>query len=131
MPAPASSDLGRRERQIMEVVYRLGRASVGEVRRELPDPPTYSSVRGMLKLLEDKGHLRHEQEGLKYVYVPIVAPEKERVSALRHLVRTFFGGSAREAAAALLELPDSKLTREELARLSRLLSASRRKEGKP
>ena len=102
MPRPSSSNLGRRERQIMEAVYRLGKASVGDVRRELDDPPTYSSVRGMLKLLEGKGLLRHEQEGLKYVYLPIVSPEKERVSALRHLVRTFFGGSAREAVAALL-----------------------------
>ena len=130
MPRPSSSNLGRRERQIMEAVYRLGKASVGDVRRELDDPPTYSSVRGMLKLLEGKGLLRHEQEGLKYVYLPIVSPEKERVSALRHLVRTFFGGSAREAVAALLE--DPKLKPEELERLSRLVASARaaRKEGK-
>lgn len=130
MTKPGMTDLGRRERQIMDAVYRLGRASVGEVRRELADPPTYSSVRGMLGLLEAKGLLRHEREGLKYVYLPIVAPEKQGVSALRHLVRTFFGGSSRDAMAALLE--DSRMTKEELDRLSRLVASARssRKQGK-
>lgn len=130
MPGPIANDLGRRERQIMEAVYRLGRASVGDVRRELDDPPTYSAVRGMLTLLEGKGLLRHEQEGLKYVYLPVVSTEKERVSALRHLVRTFFGGSSREAVAALLE--DPRLRPEELDRLSKMVAEARaaRKRGK-
>src|SRR5207245_10313208 len=82
-------DLGRRERQIMDAVYRRGRASVAEVRAGLPDPPTYSAVRGMLRFLEDKGLLRHEQDGVRYVYIPTVAPAKARRSALRHLVRPF------------------------------------------
>jgi BlaI family penicillinase repressor len=120
-------ELGRRERQIMDAVYRLGRATVAEVRAELADPPTYSAVRGMLRFLEDKGLLRHEQDGVRYVYIPTVAPAKARRSALRHLVRTFFGGSAQEAMAALLE--DTRLSEEELERLERLVEKAR-KEGK-
>src|SRR5947209_13573191 len=104
-----AKDLGARERQIMDAVYRLGRATVSQVLAELRDPPSYSSVRGMLRLLEDKGLLRHEQDGLKYVYLPTVRPEKARESALRHVVRTFFNGSAPAAAAALLELDDPSL----------------------
>ena len=113
------ADLGRRERQIIEVVYRLGRASVAEVRAELPDPPSYSAVRGMLNLLEEKGHLRHVQDGLRYVYLPVVEPERASKSAMAHVVQTFFGGSAAEAASALLDLPDRKWSREELTELSR------------
>src|SRR5437588_7881991 len=121
-----SSGLGARERQIMDAVYRLGRATVSEVRAELPDPPTYSAVRGMLRFLEDKGLLRHEQDGVRYVYIPTVTPAKARRSALRHLVRTFFGGSAQQAVAALLE--DTRLSAEELERLERLVEKAR-KEG--
>jgi len=120
-------ELGRRERQIMDAVYRLGRATVAEVRAELEDPPTYSAVRGMLRFLEDKGLLRHEQDGVRYVYIPTVGRSKARRSALRHLVRTFFGGSAQEAVAALLE--DTQLSPEELDRLERLVEKAR-KEGK-
>ena len=120
-PLPPTADLGRRERQILDAVYRLGRASVSDVRAELPDPPSYSAVRGMLNLLKDKGHLRHEADGLRYVYLPVVAPSEARRSALAHVVRTFFGGSQAEAASALFDLPDQKLSRDELARLSRLV----------
>jgi len=120
-------ELGKRERQIMDAVYRLGRATVADVRAELSDPPTYSAVRGMLRFLEEKGLLRHEQDGLRYVYIPTVAPAKARKSALRHLVRTFFAGSAHEAVAALLE--DTRLSRDELDRLERLVEKAR-KEGK-
>ena len=102
-------ELGRRERQIMDIVYKLGRASVGQVQSELPDPPSYSAVRAMLGFLEDKGYLRHEQDGLKYIYVPTTDPNKARTSALQHLVKTFFAGSAADAAAALIELPESEL----------------------
>jgi predicted transcriptional regulator len=119
-PAPPAA-LGRRERQILEVVYRLGRATVAGVRAELPDPPTYSAVRGMLNLLKEKGHLRHEADGLRYVYLPVVSPAEARRSALAHVVRTFFAGSTAEAASALFDLPDGRLSREELARLSRLV----------
>src|SRR3982751_82381 len=116
-------ELGRRERQIMDAVYRRGRATVAEVRKDLADPPTYSPVRGMLRFLEDKGLLRHEQDGLRYVYIPTVARSKARRSALRHLVRTFFGGSTQAAMAALLE--DTRMSDEELERLERLVEKAR------
>src|SRR6188474_700839 len=119
-PAPLA-DLGRRERQILESVYRLGRASVAEVRDEIPDPPSYSAVRGMLNLLKDKGHLRTETEGLRYVYVPVVEAADASRSALAHVVRTFFAGSTANAASALFDLPDGKISREELAELQRLV----------
>jgi predicted transcriptional regulator len=115
-------DLGRRERQILEAVYRLGRATVADVRAELPDPPSYSAVRGMLNLLKDKGHLRHEVDGLRYVYLPVVAAADARRTALAHVVRTFFAGSTADAASALFDLPDGKFSREELAQLSRLVN---------
>lgn len=123
---PPTADLGRRERQILEVVFRLGRASVADVRAELPDPPSYSAVRGMLNLLEEKAHLRHEADGLRYVYLPMAEPAEARRSALAHVVRTFFGGSHAEAASALFDLPDQKLSREELAQLSRLVQQAMR-----
>ena len=117
MTKNAQWQLGRRERQIMDIVFKLGRASVAEVQSELPDPPSYSAVRAMLGFLEDKGYLRHEQNGLKYVYIPTTDPQKARASALEHLVKTFFGGSATEAAAALIELPNSGLPEKERLRL--------------
>jgi predicted transcriptional regulator len=120
-PISLTTDLGRRERQIVDVVYRLGRASVADVRAELDDPPSYSAVRGMLNLLEEKGHLRHVSDGLRYVYLPVVAPADARRSAMAHVVRTFFGGSTADAASALLDLPDRRMSREELAQLSRLV----------
>jgi len=120
-------ELGRRERQIMEAIYRLGRATVAEVRGELADTPSYSAVRGMMRFLEDKGLLRHVQDGVRYVYLPTVAPSKARKSALDRLVHTFFGGSARDAAAALIE--DAKLEKDDLDRLQDLI-AQARKEGR-
>src|SRR5690349_12106435 len=114
--------LGRRERQIMDVVYRLGRASVTEVLAELSDPPSYSSVRGMLGLLEDKGYLRHEQEGLKYVYVPADDAGQVRDSALKHLVKTFFGGSPERAVAALLDMDDTRLSAKEKQYLREMIT---------
>ena len=117
MTKNAEWQLGRRERQIMDIVYKLGRASVTQVQSELPDPPSYSAVRAMLGFLEDKGYLRHEQSGLKYVYIPTTDRQKARASALEHLVKTFFGGSATEAPAALIELPNSGLPEKERLRL--------------
>ncbi len=113
--------LGRRERQIMDVVYRRGKASVAEVRGEIPDPPGYSAVRGMLGLLEDKGHLRHERQGLKYVYLPVRDTRQVRNSALKHLVTTFFGGSAEQAVAALLEMSDTTLSAKDKTYLAQLI----------
>jgi predicted transcriptional regulator len=120
------ADLGRRERQIVEVVYRLGRASVTEVLDNLPDPPSYSSVRAMLRILESKGHLKHEQEGPRYVYLPAIRRDAASRSALHHLVRTFFGGSTSRAVAALLENRDARLSDEEIERLSKLIHKTRK-----
>jgi BlaI family penicillinase repressor len=129
-PVPTlPTHLGRRERQILEAVYRLGQAGVAEVRAELADPPTYSAVRGMLNLLEEKGHLRHVRDGLRYVYLPVVEPAHASRSAMAHVVRTFFAGSTADAASALFELPDTKISREELAQLSRLVNQAL-KEGR-
>ena len=125
-----ASDLGKRERQIMEIVYRRGRATAADVLADLADPPSYSSVRAMLRYLEDKGHLRHEQDGPRYVYLPTAPADKVRGSALAHVVRTFFDGSASTAVAALLE--SKPLSREEYERLSRLLDeALEDEEGRP
>src|SRR5689334_4991916 len=121
MTSEKQFQLGRRERQIMDVIYRLGKASVSEVLAELPDPPSYSAVRAMLGFLEDKGYLRHEQEGLKYVYMPVEDTSRVRASALDHLVKTFFGGSPERAVAALLEMSDSKLSPKEKQYLNQLI----------
>ena len=116
------TELGRRERQILDAVYRLGRASVAQVREQLTDPPSYSAVRGMLNLLKDKGHLRHEADGLRYLYGPVVDAADARRSALAHVVRTFFAGSTADAASTLFELSDGKLSRDELAQISKLVN---------
>jgi predicted transcriptional regulator len=118
-------DLGRRERQIMDVVYRLGRATAAEVLAGLPDPPSYSAVRGMLRLLESKGYLRHEQDGARYVYLPTTERDEARRSALTHLLRTFFDGSRENAVAALLDLDDQPLDPAEYTRLKSLLEQAR------
>ncbi|HWC00925.1 MAG TPA: BlaI/MecI/CopY family transcriptional regulator, partial [Bryobacteraceae bacterium] len=96
-------DLSRRERQIMDILYRSGRATVAEVHAALPDRPSYSAVRAMLRVLEEKGHVRHEEQGLRYVFAPTVPREKATRSAVRHLLETFFNGSAEQAVAALLD----------------------------
>jgi predicted transcriptional regulator len=118
-------DLGRRERQIMEVVYRLGRATASEVRGELPDPPSYSAVRAMLKILEEKGHLDHAQEGIRHVYFPTVKHEDVRESAMRNVVRTFFAGSTAAAMAALLDSVDEPPSNEELDAFERMIQQAR------
>ena len=122
--SPTTVNLSRRERQIMDVVYRRGRVTAAQVLAEMPEPPGYSAVRAMLRLLEEKGHVRHEQEGLRYVYLPTVSRSKARRSALRHLVRTFFDGSTEDAVAALLE-SDTALGPAEIERLSALITAAR------
>ena len=125
MPASPPLDLGRRERQIMEVIYRLGRASASEVLANLPDPPSYSAVRGMLRLLEEKGHLQHAQEGIRHVYFPTARHEDVRESAMRHMVRTFFAGSTAAAMAALLEASDEPPSDDELDALERVIQQAR------
>lgn len=130
MPKRAASpppELGRRERQIMEIIYRRGRASASEVLGDLADAPSYSAVRGMLRYLEEKGHLKHEQDGPRYVYMPTSPQQKVRASALSHLVHTFFNGSVGEAAAALLE--SKPLSRAEQDRLTQILEKARKQGG--
>jgi len=125
-PAPP---LSRRERQIMDVVYRAGRATAAEVQAALASPPSYSAVRTLLRILEEKGHVRHEQNGPRYVYIPTVARDKAQRSALKHVVNTFFAGSASQVMAALIELsPRGDLDEEEIARLRRLIDNARKKE---
>jgi predicted transcriptional regulator len=121
MNQPELADLGRRERQIVEALYRLERATVHDVLAELPDPPSYSAVRAMLKKLEDKGYARHEQDGPRYVYLPVVPAERARHTALRHLVDTFFEGSAERAALALIQGSDTEISDEVLERLAELV----------
>jgi predicted transcriptional regulator len=125
----ATPQLSRRERQIMDVLYREGKATAAEVLERLPDPPSYSAVRAMLRVLEEKGHVKHDQDGPRYVYLPTIPREKARRSALRHLVRTFFDGSTEATVAALLDLSDSKISTAELQRLSKLIEQAK-KEGR-
>ncbi len=121
--------LSRRERQIMDVVYRRGRATAAEVHAELPDRPSYSAVRALLRVLEEKGQLRHEQDGPRYVFLPIIPRDKARRSALRQLLRTFFDGSTAQAVAALLDMSAAQLSDDELKGLTELI-AQARKEGR-
>jgi predicted transcriptional regulator len=121
----AQGQLSRRERQIMDILYQHGSATAAEVLERLPDPPSYSAVRAMLRVLEEKGHVRHEQDGPRYLYKPTVTRDRARRSALRHLVKTFFDGSAEETVAALLDMSDRKLSTTELDRLSKLIEQAR------
>ena len=121
--------LSRRERQIMDVLYQHGRASAGEVHQALPDPPSYSAVRAKLRVLEEKGHVRHEEESLRYVYMPTLAPDRARRSALRHVVDTFFNGSVELVVAALVDRSALKVSSDELERMSALIEKAR-KEGR-
>lgn len=118
--------LSRRERQIMDILYRLERASVGQVLAKLNDKPSYSTVRAQLRVLEEKGHVRHEEHGLRYVYIPAIPRDVARRSALRHLVETFFEGSTEKVVAALLGGDVARIPPEELERISRLISKGRR-----
>lgn len=123
-----SANLSRRERQIMAIVYELGRAAAAEVRERMPDPPSYSAVRAMLRILEEKGHIRHEQDGPRYVFLPTVPREQASENALRRLVRTFFGGSPEGAMAALLDLESDRLDEEALQRLAERIEDARRED---
>ena len=129
MTKPTAYQLSRRERQIMDIIYRLGQATAAEVMEQLPSPPGYSAVRAMLRILEEKGHLRHEEQGPRYVYLPTLPREKARSSALKQLVQTFFEGSTEQAVAALLGMSTAPLSDEELDRLAGLIEQAR-KEGR-
>lgn len=129
MPKEMNTQLSRREREIMDVIYRAGRASAAEVLDQLADPPSYSAVRALLRVLEEKGHLRHEEDGPRYVFMPTVPRERARASALRQVLHTFFDGSTEQAVAALLDLSSTKLSDAELDRLSKLI-VDAKKEGR-
>jgi predicted transcriptional regulator len=126
-PQGRRPDLSRRERQIMDIVYRDGRVTAAEVNERLPDPPSYSAVRALLRILEQKGHVRHELDGTRYVYLPVVGKQSARRSALRDVVETFFEGSAEKVVAALLDR--EALSEGELERLSAMI-AQAKKEGR-
>jgi predicted transcriptional regulator len=121
--------LSRRERQIMDVIHQHGRATAAEVQAALPDPPSYSAVRALLRILEGKGHVKHRREGAKYVYVARVSRETARRSALKRVVSTFFEGSVSRAMAALLENNDTRISDAELQKLEELINQAR-KEGR-
>ncbi|MFV8749876.1 BlaI/MecI/CopY family transcriptional regulator [Nannocystaceae bacterium ST9] len=128
--APRKPDpLSRRERQVMDIVFRHGKVTIREVLDELPDPPSYSAVRALVRVLEDKGHLRHAQDGPRYVYMPTRDPSRMRSSALAHVVDTFFSGSATDAVAALLGMQGRALSSSELDELSAMIEQAR-KEGR-
>ena len=118
--------LSRRERQIMDILYRRGRATAADVMREMPGEPNYSTVRTQLRVLEEKGHVRHEEEGPRYVYSPAVPRSSARRSALKHLVRTFFDGSPEQVVAALLGGEAAKISDEDLARIEALVANARK-----
>lgn len=129
MPTSPPAALTRRERQIMDILYRRGRATAAEVMDEMPGDPHYSTVRTQLRVLEDKGHVRHEEQGLRYVYTPAVPRRSARKSALKHLVDTFFDGSPEQVVAALLGGDAARLSDDDLARIEDLV-ARIRKEGR-
>jgi predicted transcriptional regulator len=118
--------LSRRERQILDILYGRGRATAAEIQAALPDPPSYSATRALLRVLEQKGHVRHQAEGPRYVFLPKVPRGKARLAAIRHLLATFFDGSAADAAAALVDGTAARLTPEELDRLEALIARARK-----
>ena len=123
----ANDPLSRRERQILDILYAKSSATAAEVRESLPDPPSYSAVRALLRILEEKGHAKHETQGTRYVYLPSVPRESARNSALTRIVQTFFDGSAAQAAAALVD--SGSLSEDDLKRLSEMIDRAR-KEGR-
>ena len=129
MTKPLHVVLSRRERQIVDILYQLGRATAAEIVRALPGEPSDSTVRTQLRVLEAKGHVRHEEDGLKYVYLPVVPRRVVRKSALKHVMNTFFDGSAEKVVAALLGPDGGRLSDEELDRIAALVEKARAEEG--
>ena len=123
-----TENLSRRERQIMDILFAMGRASGQEIQERLPDQPSYSGVRTILRVLERKGHIRHVEEGMKYVYMPVVEREKAKKSAIARLVETFFDGSAKAAAAAFLDPGTANLSNEDLLELERAIRKARKEK---
>lgn len=127
MTRPAA--LSRREREIMDILYQRGKSSASEVREAMAEAPSYSAVRAMLRILEEKGHVKHQAEGLKYVYLPTVTADRAKRSAVKHLLETFFKDSPEQIVAALLDVSTTRLTREELDRMAEMIEQAK-KEGK-
>ena len=130
MPRNLHAVLSRRERLIMDTLYQLGRATAAELMKALPGEPSDSTVRTQLRVLETKGHVRHEEQGLRYVYLPVVPRRVVRKSALKHLVNTFFDGSTEKVVAALLGPDGGRLSDEELDRIAELVAKARAEESK-
>jgi predicted transcriptional regulator len=130
VPTKEHSYLSRRERQIMDILYRRARATAGEVMQELPGEPNSSTVRTQLRVLEEKGHVKHEEHGLRYVYSPTVPRSAVRQSALRHLIDTFYEGSSEKVVAALLGVEGSRMSPDELERIARMVEKARKGERK-
>lgn len=128
MAQPLEHKLSRRERQIMDVLFQRGTATAAEVREGMPEAPSYSAVRAQLRILENKGHVRHEQDGPRYLYCPTVTKDRAKRSAMSHLVDTFFNGSAEQAMAALLDDSAAALSKDELDRLENLIQQARSRE---
>ncbi len=126
MAEPAEHKLSRRERQIMDVLYQRQRASVAEIRESLADPPGYSAVRALLRILEEKGYIRHAEKDLRYVYFPTASRRRVRRAAVRHLVETFFEGSAAQTVATLLDPSTARMSESELDRISELIAKARK-----
>jgi len=122
--------LTRREREIMDILYRHGRATASEVMQDLTREPSYSTVRAQLRVLKEKGHVRYEEQGLRYVYIPIVPRHEVRQSALKHMMETFFEGSTQKVVAALLGSEGSRISREELDRIAELVEKARKSRAK-
>jgi predicted transcriptional regulator len=121
--------LSRRERQILDALHAKEAAGVAEIRAAIPDPPSYSAVRALLRILEEKGHVRHQQDGARYVYLPCVSRKAASRSALKRILATFFGGSVDHAVAALLDASDKKLSETELKKLQAIIKQAERKDG--
>ena len=130
MRQPLHAALSRRERQIMDILYRRGRATAADVMDDLSGTPAYSTVRTQLRVLESKGHVRHEEEGLRYVYIPALPRRAARKSALRHVVDTFFEGSTEKVVAALLGAEGTRVSAEELERIADLVAHARKEGGR-
>lgn len=122
---PAAASLSRRERQIMDILYRRGSGTAAEIKAEMPDAPSYSAVRAMLRILEEKGHLKHHADGPRYVFTPVVSRPAAQKSALRQMIRTFFDGSPTQAVAALLDMSARNLTDDELEELGKLVEQAK------
>ena len=126
---PVTEDLSRRERQVMEILHRHGESPVTEIMQELPDPPTYSAVRSILRILSEKGLVGHREDGTRYVYFPVRPTDKTREDMLAHVVETYFSGSTEQAVTALLRISDTKLSDADETRLREMIRRARRDEG--